>query len=305
MIYEFPSVLGRWRFIQDFSIDDDLISDRETEIWRDEVGLLSVSRTSRHEPNCYRLRFSDEVVLDILADRKLIIERSARSIASTSTRDHFLADQVLPRILAHEGKFVLHAAASRLGDRAIILMGASGLGKSTLAASFDRFDGSLLGDDALVVSWEDAAPCISAVYPSLRLLPDSVEALFREIPLSTAVASYTNKQRITLPVRADPELQPVPIAAIFVLAEPSPDPEIRISRLSIGDACMACITNSFALDPTDTVLARKKLQGASALAHRVPAFEIRYPRDYARLPDVHAAIFAQVVESSGVLSSED
>lgn len=305
MGHELSSVLKYWKLVQDLAIEADVGSDSETEIWRDEVGLLSVSRTSRHQPNCYRLRFSDEVVLDVLADRRLIIERSARSTASTFTRDHFLADQVLPRILAHEGKFVLHAGASRLSGRAIILMGASGLGKSTLAASFDQFGGSLLGDDALVVSWEDAAPCVSAVYPSLRLLPDSVEALFRDIPHSTAVAPYTNKQRITLPDSADPEPQPVPIAAIFVLAVPSSDPEIRLNRLSTGNACMAFITNSFALDPTDTGLAGRKLQGASALAHQVPAFEIHYPRDYARLPDVHAAIIAQVVESRGVLSSED
>ena len=116
--------------------------------------------------------------------------------------------------------------------------------------------------------------------------------LFRS-PLSTAVASFTLKQRIDLPVKAN-SAQPVQISAIFVLAEPSSDSEIKIRRLSAGKACIACITNSFALDPTDLDRARVRLELASTLAFQVPAFELSYPRNYARLTDVHAAILAQL-----------
>ena len=294
MRYEIFSILKNWTLIVESSIAENADSRSETEIWRDEVGLLTLSRTDRDNPNRFRFRFSDEVVLDILADQHLIIDISPLAADSSSNRDHFLADQLFPRLLAHEGNFVLHAGASSIGDRAIILMGASGRGKSTLAASFNQSGGSLIGDDALIVSLQDGVFHVSAVYPSLRLMPDSVDALFSETPASIGVATYTSKQRITLPVTADPEPRPVRIAAIFVLAEPTAGEGIDLRRLTIAESCMALIENSFALDPTDAQRARKRLEAASELAREVPAFEISFPRDYARLPDVRSAILTQL-----------
>lgn len=287
------SVLQNWKLVRKTTKKNLQALGSETEIWRDEIGLLSLSRIGQEERGHFRLRFSYEIALDIFTDRNLIIEISSPSNSPSTTLDHFLADQVVPRILAHEGKFVIHAGSTRIGDRAVILMGATGRGKSTLSASFDQSGGSLIGDDALVVSWQDDVPHVSAVYPSLRLLPDSIDALFHEAPPSTAVASFTQKQRIDLPVKAD-SAQPVQIAAIFVLAEPTSDSAIKLRRLSAGKACIACITNSFALDPTDLDRARAKLERASALAFQVPVFELSYPRDYAKLTDVHAAILAQL-----------
>ena len=129
------------------------------------------------------------------------------------------------------------------------------------------------------------------------MLPDSLKALFVESPDVAPVAHYTSKQQITVPITPDDNSDPLPIAALFSLAKPSPDGEIHLRPMSPAETCMALITNSFALDPTDKALSRKKLEDASRLANAVPAFEISYPRDYARLPDVHAAIFRQVAEA--------
>ncbi len=64
--------------------------------------------------------------------------------------------------------------------------------------------------------------------------------------------------------------------------------------MSAGKASIACIANSFALDPTDLDRARVKLERASALAFHIPVFELNFPRDYSRLTQVHAAILAQL-----------
>lgn len=57
---------------------------------------------------------------------------------------------------------------------------------------------------------------------------------------------------------------------------------------------MALVESSFALDPVDPDQALGRLNDASALARQVPAFEIAYPRDYARLPEVRQAILDQL-----------
>ena len=290
-------LLRRWELL--CSPDAEPGPDLELKLWQDHIGLLTVSAAA--DPPCerYRLRFSDRASVDIFPSRQQIREARPAPGVPQDTRDHFLADQVLPRILAHEGRLVLHGAAIRVGGRAIVILGDSGRGKSTLAASFAQAGFALLGDDAMVVSRRDGQIHIQAVYPSLRLLPDSIDALYSEAPDAGSVAHYTPKRRIRMPVAT--HRGEAALAAIFAIAPPAEESTILTEPLSVAQSCIALITNSFALDPTDLELARAKLEEASACARQLPAFALSYPRDYARLPDVRAALLKrleQVLETA-------
>ena len=262
----------------------------ETLIWVDDQGLLALSRIADRPNDRYFLRFSDQIVVNICFDKLLLLERSLDPGVPPSTRQHFLADQVLPRILGHQGSLVLHAGAVRIGEEAILLLGKSGSGKSSLAASFEREGYALLGDDALVVSWHGQIAHARAVYPSLRLFPDSIHALFSEGVPTASVAHYTPKLRVSVPLKDQGESSALPIRAIFVLEAPSPNSEIAVNRKSIADACMSFVESSFVLDPTDKSRAPARLHDASALAREVPAFDLCYPRAYSRLAEVRTAI---------------
>jgi len=208
--------------------------------------------------------------------------------------NQFLADLVFPRLLSHTGSFVVHAGGVGFGDAAIMLLGNSGRGKSTLAASFARAGLTLLGDDAMIVTSLDATPRVCSVYPSLRLFPDSIEALMPDAVTAGPVARHSTKQRIDVVVAQKSDYWSLPVRGIFSIGEPVNDGRIDLRRLTVAEACMAFVENSFALDPSDTARARERLVNASALAREVPAFEISYPRDYARLPEVRQAILEQV-----------
>lgn len=267
----------------------------ETVRWTDPTGPLVICYVESADCAHYRLRHTDEVVVDIIGDHRMITR--VRPGLSRMTLDHFLADQVLPRVKAHSGDFVLHAGAVRVDDAAIVLMGASGRGKSTLVSSFDRAGFALLGDDAMVISGLGDRPRTKAVYPSLRLLPDSIAALFSESWTTTQVAHYSSKRRIDVPLPQAGSTESVPIAAIFVIAEPIADAQISLRRMTIPQACMTFVENSFALDPSDTRRAGERLADASALAGRVPAFELSYMRDYGRLAEVRERILDQLRRS--------
>ena len=249
-----------------------------------------LSRIEDSDDERFRLRLADQLSVDISFGEQLVCEHPASASVTHSTQQHFLIDQVLPRILGHEGNMVLHAAAIRLGDGAVLLLGKSGSGKSSLAASFERTGYALLGDDALVVSWRGQSAHARAVYPSLRLFPDSIDALFSGGVPTASVAHYTPKLRVSVPLKDEGERSALPIRAIFVLGAPSPNSEVQINQKSIADACMALVENSFLLDPTDKSRAPARLHDASALAREVPAFDLSYPRAYSRLADVRAAI---------------
>ncbi len=264
----------------------------ETLCWQDHATELSISTLTAACPTVgYRLRISN-LAVDILPPSRIIV-RPTLGLAQ-NTIDHFLADQVFPRLLAHSEKFVIHAGAVRIANAAVVMMGASGRGKSTLVASFDQAGLTMLGDDAMVISSLDTVPAVRSVYPSLRLFPDSIDAVMPGAVTAGPVSHYTVKERIDVAVNGAVANLPVPIHALFDLACASSNGEIVIRRLAPAQACMALVESSFALDPSDTIQARRRLDDASALARAVPAFEISYPRDYARLPEVRQAILDQV-----------
>lgn len=296
------SVLSGWGIERDVSIVLAKGGISEHRIWSDELGLLEVSVISSTDSPWFRLRQVGQVAVDVSFSQRLLVERPVSSSIPRVTLDHFLIDQVLPRILAHEGQLVLHAGAVRYDNRAIVLLGQSGRGKSTLSASLDLAGFELIGDDALIISKEDRVFRTRAVYPSLRLLPDSLDALFQDRPPTAAVAHYTLKERVNLPIRRGRNTDTLPIAAIFSIMEPSSDCEIHVRQMSPAATCMAIITNSFALDPTEKELSRKKLADASKLANEVKGYEISYPRDYTRLPDVHAAIFETLASADALMT---
>jgi hypothetical protein len=291
---EFAACLPDWTIRRSELRNELPVGELEIPIWIDEQGSLMLSRIEDSGDERFRLRLADQISVDISFGEQLVCEHAVSASVADSTHRHFLIDQVLPRILGHNGNLVLHAAAVRIGDEAVVLLGTSGTGKSSLAASFERAGHSLLGDDALVVSWRGQSAHVRAVYPSLRLFPDSIDALFSESVPTASVAHYTPKLRVSVPLKGEGEISALPIRAFFVLGAPSPNSEVQVHRKSIADACMSLIENSFLLDPTDKTRAPARLHDASALAREVPAFDLCYPRAYSRLADVRAAILDAV-----------
>lgn len=282
--------LGRWAVEQrNLAIGADPAP--EALRWQDPATPLSIWRIDGPGGTCYRLRFSDDLTVDVLPGDRIRV--APKPGLPQRTIDHFLADQVYPRLLAQAGDLVVHAGAVHIGSSAVMLMGQSGRGKSTLTASFDKAGHTLLGDDAMVVSSLDSEPCVRAVYPSLRLRPDSIDALMPGAATAGPVAYYGDKERIDVWTQDRTGHAPVPVKIICAIMPPTLDDQIRLRRMTVAESCMALVESSFALDPSDVRQARSRLDHASALARAVPAFAISYPRDYARLGDVRQAILDQ------------
>lgn len=78
--------------------------------------------------------------------------------------------------LAHRQIFCLHASAATSADGALVLIGASGAGKSTFAAAALRATAATrLCDDISPIGWLDNTFCLLPQFPQLKLVnPDSV-----------------------------------------------------------------------------------------------------------------------------------
>lgn len=218
---------------------------------------------------------------------------------------HLLNDHVAPRLLAHSGLLVLHGSAVDCGGVMAIFLGETGAGKSTLALSLDQAGYRLLGDDAVIVEPAgDAGFVGEPVYPSLRLFPESISALVGTGAVTAPMAGYSEKRLVRL-ARLDSRAgERLPVAALFFLddgdAAHAPDPVATPAHPT--NACIALVEQSFAMDPFDPASGAQRLSACSGLAQALPCFTLSYPREYGRLPEVHALIMATL--KSSLLKSE-
>ncbi len=178
---------------------------------------------------------------------------------------------------------IFHAALICRLDANIALTGPSGVGKSTLSTALRRLYWNVCGDDTIVVFFDRNPPVAQALFPRLRLNPDSARAVCGTDEEDIGIDSF-GKHVFHLREVHDPK----PLDAIFVLAEQ--EKTVSVESLRPSDAVAAIIANSFANDPDDIKEASRRFGLAADLASHVPVFRLNYPRDYGIIPRVAVAI---------------
>lgn len=107
---------------------------------------------------------------------------------------HLLLDHILPLVLARRGALVLHGAVIGRGDNSVVLVGATGAGKSTLTTFSWQKGWTVGGDDGAVIT--PGTPCtVEPTYPTIRLAPASVDLLGIDPSLETSVIGKTRIDR--------------------------------------------------------------------------------------------------------------
>lgn len=219
-----------------------------------------------------------------------------------STIAHLILDQAIPRLLSlKEGYVVLHASAVQVGNQVIAVLGQSGQGKSTLAAWLGSQGFPLLTDDCLVLKRDEPTQQWLALpsYQSVRLWPDSVEALGIEESGLREFASYSSKKRTSREVDFRFASGGSPLRACFVLADKAaPNPTLSeepvLLSLSINEAFIALVQGVFRLDVQDAQLNRHEFEVLTSVTERVRFWSLSYERKYHWLPKVQKAIIEAV-----------
>ena len=202
-----------------------------------------------------------------------------------STIRHLLLDQVLPRLFAHFYYYsVLHASCVEVEGKSICFLGDTGWGKSTLAAGFKTAGYPLMTDDCVQVCLKDGAPVAQASYHSVRLFPDSIEAL-NVVGSKDAKAAthYSAKKRFLRPAQT----VTLPIGAFFIMTAPNQCQECsetEISSMSKTKAILELLKNSFCLDLHDNPFLQNQFQQISAITTSgIPVYLLKHPRQFEKL----------------------
>jgi hypothetical protein len=137
-------------------------------------------------------------------------------------------------------------------------------------------------DDCVQVRGDAGRHEALPTYPSLRLYPDSLDAVFPGMAGTAPVAAYSEKQRVALEL-PDGAPQAFPVDALYVLGDPADAGDaVRISPLGPAKTCQALIRHSFRLDLDDRDGSAAHFERCAALVKAAPAFLIEYPRDFSQ-----------------------
>jgi len=242
----------------------------------------------RRSGDGYLLRFPGLADFEVSADGAEVVTHPAPG-TDDATIEHLYVNQLMPLAQSRQGRPSFHASAVTVPGGAVAFLGKSGMGKSTLAASYALNEARFLTDDALLIE-ESGANCqVLPSHASLRLWEDSVEALVKDRAAHAAPVNYSSKARLlagdALAYSAEPQL----LLAAFVL-NATGSTEISIRPLNGLDRYMVWLSNSFLLDVEDSALLARHFDWTHRISGCVPTFSLDYPRDYGILPQVRHAV---------------
>jgi hypothetical protein len=127
---------------------------------------------------------------------------------------HPLLSGVMAVVLQSRGVLTLHASAVRVGNAAVVFAGASGTGKSTLAAYLARRGHAVQSDGFVAIVDTRTTPKVLAGPATQKLWPDAAAWLGLD-PMHPRLAPATKKFLIA--ETHTPARDPVPLARIYVL----------------------------------------------------------------------------------------
>jgi hypothetical protein len=243
----------------------------------------------------YLLRFPDLADFEVSADGKEVVAWPA-SEDDDATVEHLYINQMVPLALSRQGRPTFHASVVTVTGGVVAFLGQSGMGKSTLAASFALNGASFLSDDALLVEETNTGCVVQPSHPSIRLWEDSVDQLLDGSCATSIPISYSTKARLLAGDALTYSAKPQRLLAAYVL-ESNDAAEVAIRTLSGLERHMSWVHNSFLLDIEDPILLKQHFDWTHRISSAVPTFALDYPRDYVILPDVRAAVQQHVVNS--------
>ncbi len=160
--------------------------------------FLASARTQ----NGYLLQFAELADFFIDNSGSEILYSARPGVPQHSIR-HLILDTVIAFALSVRGLAVLHASAIVTQFGACAFAASSGIGKSTLAASFQKAGYATLTDDCLLLETDQVSMYGVPSYPGMRLREDSLSLLEAQDSPTLPVAHYNSKRRFANGLFAD------------------------------------------------------------------------------------------------------
>jgi hypothetical protein len=217
------------------------------------------------------IRFSGECDFRISPDRRSIVVDVAPGF------DGFvpivLPGNVLASLLGLEGKCVLHASGVLADGWTLAILGASGMGKSTLAAVFCAAGAELVSDDLLRVDSDGGRPRCYAGTAQIRLRTKAAELAE---PFPPDARELTSDGRIAI-MPGQAEGPTFGLDAVLIPLPSRRARRLRVRRLPKKDALVSLLRYPRILGWQAAEPIRRHFEVGAEIAESVPVFEATIP----------------------------
>jgi hypothetical protein len=156
----------------------------------------------------------------------------------------FLSGSAMGALLLQRGILPLHGSSVCTPHGALIFCGASGYGKSTLAAAFSNRGFPVISDDVSAVRFSENGFQLLPASPNLYLWQDALEYL--QLKKNNLRRAVEREDKYQIPLPAQNIFNPVNILSIYLL-QPDNVPSVVLSPLSGFDKINALINNTYRL----------------------------------------------------------
>jgi hypothetical protein len=184
----------------------------------------------------------------------------------------FVLGMCMGVVLCQRGYLVLHGNAVQVGDACMCAVGASGAGKSTVAAAFWRRGHTVLADDIVAVDHESRAlPGL----PRIKLWQDSANRL--AIDTAPLERIWPGEEKFNVPVA--PASAPLPLRWVYIL-DVHDGPDLRLQPITGLERFAPLHENTYVVRLLHGMQIREDhLKACSRLAGRIRLVKVSRPRE--------------------------
>lgn len=208
-----------------------------------------------------------------------------------------LLGMVLALWLELRGTPTLHASTVVVDDSAVAFLGTKGGGKTTAATALIAAGHPLLVDDLLALHLTGSDVLAQPGYPMLRLWPEQVDHFLGagdDLPL--VHPSFTKRRVRVGDGFGTQHIGPAPLRRVYLPARRDGG-EVAIEPVSSRDALIETVRNSFLHDAVHSFgLAGSRLSMLADVLRYASVRRVMYPSGFDRLPELVAAVEADVAE---------
>jgi hypothetical protein len=206
-----------------------------------------------------------------------------------------LLGMVLALWLELRGTATLHASTAVVAGRAVAFLGTKGGGKTTAATALVAAGHPLLVDDLLALERTGSEVLAQPGYPMLRLWPEQAEHFVAGHAALPLVHPSFTKRRVEVGAGfGSYHASAVPLGRIYLPVRRDGG-EVVIEPIPSRHALIATVKNSFLHDAVHGLgLAGSRLGALAEVLQHVPVRRLTYPSGFDRLPELVAAVAADV-----------
>jgi len=235
------------------------------------------------------LKYPEVGLFRIQAGNEILVD-PAPTVDPTVLRFHILGP-ALAVALHQRGQLVLHASAVAVDGNAVVFLGETGVGKSTLAACCADAGHGLLADDLAAVEHQDGEFHLRPGFPSAKLDSETATAL-NVTGHESAPTGESLVDKDYYPATEPTETEQYPVKRVYLLAE---DDTPHLNRLASPEAVAALYRHAYLRKLSERAEESEGvLEMCGRLAAQTPVKRLSRPRDLEQLPAVIECIEADV-----------